>query len=45
MYALNLTSFETMAIYAVLVIAVLSLVYAYLLYRNVMAEDKGTPKR
>jgi K(+)-stimulated pyrophosphate-energized sodium pump len=43
MYALNLTSFETMAIYAVLVIAVLSLVYAYLLYRNVMAEDKGTP--
>ena len=42
MYALNLTSFETMAIYGVLVIAVLSLVYAYLLYRNVMAEDKGT---
>ena len=42
MYALNLTSFETMAIYAVLVIAVLSLVYAFLLYRNVMAEDKGT---
>ena len=31
MYALNLTSFETMAIYGVLVIAVLSLVYAYLL--------------
>ena len=42
MYALNLTSFETMAIYGVLVIAVLSLVYAFLLYRNVMAEDKGT---
>jgi K(+)-stimulated pyrophosphate-energized sodium pump len=42
MYALNLTSFETMAIYAVLVVAVFSLVYAYLLYRNVMAEDKGT---
>ena len=42
MYALNLTSFETMAIYSVLVIAVLSLVYAFLLYRDVMAEDKGT---
>ena len=39
---LNLTSFEISAIYGVLVIAVLSLVYAYSLYRNVMAEDKGT---
>ncbi len=41
---LALTSFETSAIYAVLVIAALSLVYAYLLYRNVMAEDKGTAR-
>ena len=39
---LNLTSFEISAIYGVLVIAVLSLVYAYSLYRNVMAEAKGT---
>jgi K(+)-stimulated pyrophosphate-energized sodium pump len=38
---LQLTSFETAAIYSVLVIAVLSLVYAYLLFRNVMAEDRG----
>ena len=43
MYALNLTSFETFAIYGVLVIAVFSLIYAYSLFRNVMAEDKGTP--
>jgi len=44
MYRLDLTSFETTAIYAVLVIAVISLIYAYLLYRNVMAEDTGTPE-
>ncbi|MCU0507173.1 MAG: sodium-translocating pyrophosphatase [Anaerolineae bacterium] len=42
MGTLSLTSFETAAIYAVLVVAVLSLVYAYMLYRNVMAESKGT---
>jgi K(+)-stimulated pyrophosphate-energized sodium pump len=41
---LTLTSFETAAIFAVLVVAVISLVYAFLLYRNVMAEDKGTDK-
>ncbi len=41
---LALTSFETSAIYAVLVVAVLSLVYAYLLFRNVMAEDKGNAR-
>jgi K(+)-stimulated pyrophosphate-energized sodium pump len=40
---ITLTSFETGAIFAVLVVALLSLVYSYLLYRNVMAEDKGTP--
>ncbi len=39
---ITLTAFETWAIYAVLVVAGLSLVYAYLLFRNVMAEDKGT---
>ena len=38
---LHLTSFELAAIYGILVIAVLSLVYAYLLFRNVMAESKG----
>jgi K(+)-stimulated pyrophosphate-energized sodium pump len=44
MSEINLTSFETAAIFGVLVIAVFSLIYAYLLYRNVMAEDKGTPE-
>jgi K(+)-stimulated pyrophosphate-energized sodium pump len=39
---ITLTSFETAAIFAVLVVAGLSLVYSYLLYRNVMAEDRGT---
>jgi K(+)-stimulated pyrophosphate-energized sodium pump len=39
---ITLTGFETAAIFAVLIIAVISLVYSYLLYRNVMAEDKGT---
>lgn len=41
---LNLTSFETAAIYAVLVVAVISLIYAFLLYRNVMKESKGTER-
>jgi len=40
---LNLTSFELTAIYGVLVVATISLIYAFLLFRNVMAEDKGTP--
>jgi len=42
MYQLNLTAFENAAIYAVLVVAVLSLLYAWWLRRNVLAEDKGT---
>ncbi len=42
MSRLPLTSFESAAIYAVLVVALLSLIYAYLLFRNVMAEGKGT---
>jgi len=40
---ITLTAFETAAIFAVLIIAIISLIYSYLLYRNVMAEDKGTP--
>jgi K(+)-stimulated pyrophosphate-energized sodium pump len=40
---ITLTTFETAAIFAVLIVALISLVYAYLLYRNVMAEDKGLP--
>ena len=37
MSEIHLTSFESSAIYAVLVVAVISLVYAYMLFRNVMA--------
>ncbi len=44
MSEINLTSFESSAIYAVLVVAVISLVYAYMLFRNVMSEDKGTER-
>ncbi|MBM4456855.1 MAG: sodium-translocating pyrophosphatase [Chloroflexi bacterium] len=42
MGALHLTAFESLAIYSVLVIAALSLVYAWWLRRNVMAEGTGT---
>ncbi len=42
MGALNLIPFEIAAIIGVLIIAVISLVYAYLLFRNVMSEGKGT---
>jgi K(+)-stimulated pyrophosphate-energized sodium pump len=42
MSEIHLTSFESTAIYGVLVIAVISLVYAYMLFRDVMSEDKGT---
>ena len=42
MGALHLTAFESLAIYSVLVIAALSLVYAWWLRRNVMAERTGT---
>lgn len=44
MSEIHLTAFETSAIYAVLVVAMLSLVYAYWLFRNVMAEDKGNER-
>jgi K(+)-stimulated pyrophosphate-energized sodium pump len=40
---MSLTAMETTAIYAVLLVAVLSLVYAWLLRRSVMAEATGTP--
>ncbi len=42
MYALPLIPFERVAILSVLVIAAISLLYAYLLFRNVMGEGKGT---
>ncbi len=42
MHELDLIPFESTAIYAVLVVAVISLVYAFMLFRNVMAEGKGT---
>lgn len=42
MAALHLHPFETVAIFGVLVIALISLIYAYLLFRNVMSEGKGT---
>ena len=38
----ELTSFEIYAIYSVLVVAVISLLYAWWLRRDVMAEGKGT---
>ncbi|HEX9117813.1 MAG TPA: sodium-translocating pyrophosphatase, partial [Anaerolineae bacterium] len=43
MSQIHLTSFEQFAIYSVLVVAAISLIYAWLLRRNVMAEDTGTP--
>ncbi len=39
---LHLTPFETASIYSVLMIAVISLLYAFSLFRNVMSESKGT---
>ena len=41
---LGATSFETIALWAVLGIALLGLAYALFLRRQIMAEDKGTPK-
>jgi K(+)-stimulated pyrophosphate-energized sodium pump len=41
---LGATSFETIALWAVLVIALLGLAYAVFLRRQIMAEDKGSPK-
>jgi K(+)-stimulated pyrophosphate-energized sodium pump len=44
MNQLSLTPFEIGAIYAVIVVAGISLLYAYLLWRNVMSEPTGTPE-
>jgi len=41
---LGATPFETIALWAVLVIALLGLAYALFLRRQIMAEDKGNPK-
>jgi K(+)-stimulated pyrophosphate-energized sodium pump len=41
---LGATPFETIALWAVLGIALLGLAYALFLRRQIMAEDKGTPK-
>jgi K(+)-stimulated pyrophosphate-energized sodium pump len=41
---LGATPFEMTALWAVLVIALLGLAYALFLRRQIMAEDKGTPK-
>ena len=41
---LGATPFETIALWAVLVIALLGLAYALFLRRQIMAEDKGSPK-
>ena len=42
MFTMQLSSFEQIAIYAVLVVAAFSLVYAWLLRREVMAAGTGT---
>jgi K(+)-stimulated pyrophosphate-energized sodium pump len=41
---MNLTSFEVLAMWAVLGIALLGLLYAIYLRREILAEDKGTEK-
>ena len=41
---LGATTFETIALWTVLGIAFLGLAYALFLRRQIMAEDKGTPK-
>src|SRR5690606_38455310 len=44
MSTLDLTLFETVAIWGVLVVALLGLVYALFLRRQILQEDKGTPE-
>ena len=41
---LNLTQFEALALWGVLLVAILGLLYALFLRRQVLAEEKGTPK-
>ncbi len=44
MSTLDLTPFETAAIWGVLVVALLGLAYALFLRRQILLEDKGTPE-
>ncbi|MEX2144288.1 MAG: sodium/proton-translocating pyrophosphatase, partial [Anaerolineales bacterium] len=44
MYQLGLSSFETIAIWSVFGVAILGLLYALYLRRQILAEDTGTPK-
>jgi len=44
MYELGLSDFEVYAIWAVFGVAILGLVYALILRREILAEDKGTKK-
>ncbi|MCA9969396.1 MAG: sodium-translocating pyrophosphatase [Anaerolineales bacterium] len=43
MHTMDLTPIETIAVWTVLAIAILGLVYAIFLRRQIMREDKGTP--
>ncbi len=43
MSTLDLTPFETIAIWSVLAVAILGLVYAFFLRSQILREDKGTP--
>jgi len=43
MFRMDLTQLEIIGIWTVIVVAIISLIYAELLRRNVMAEDTGTP--
>ena len=44
MWTMDLTTFETIAVWAVLGVALLGLVYAVFLRNQIMREDKGTPE-
>jgi K(+)-stimulated pyrophosphate-energized sodium pump len=44
MYEMGLTPFETISVWVVLGIAIIGLLYAILLRRQVLAQDKGTAK-
>ncbi len=44
MSTLGLTTFETFAVWAVLIIAFIGLAYAWFLRNQIMREEKGTPE-
>ena len=44
MRTLNLTAFETVAIWAVLAISIIGLLYAFYLRNQILKEDMGSPK-